>query len=362
MGCQGRGPCGGCSHDQSGNRIEVIRGTRQPKSHGLERYAAAAGGRIENRLVRNGGPTFVRDPRHIVGRRHVGERPRVVVRILHAHAGPSGPIDGLARRHRVPVNPDDVQEPVPVRVRRQQRRRHRRPRRHQRPARPPDVQPVGRRERRHRRTLPRALDSKRRYRQPALDQAGARHHSGHRPASVLARPAVRALEKKRMTLNLPEPLAPRTATGRRSSTASDRNPRMPALSIRACGLSSTVVGSRPARRPDVRHLLHTAGAHRASESGRPDDSPPPLPARHRRLRAGQQRRSCPVALPTPSRRPAAGLARRTPVSVPHLPGHAGTDRAAARSIRGRIPERIGLVPLPRVRSGSRNSGRGRTIG
>ena len=115
----------------------------------------------------------------------------------------------------------------------------------------------------------------------------------------------------------------------------------------------------PTRRaPPIAHRRRASGK-RTGTSRRQSIAPPcATPGASGRAAAA----FVPGGAPDTEPRPATGLARRTPVSVPHLPGHAGTDRAAARSIRGRIPERIGLVPLPRVRSRSRSSGRGRTIG
>ena len=120
----------------------------------------------------------------------VGQAPAVVSQPAVGRAGPAG---GLHRRqglpgalHRIPVNPDDVQESLSVRIRRQQRRQHRRPRRYQRLARPPDVQPVWRREGRHRRPLAGALDAERRDRQPAFDQSRVSHRAVHRCSGVLS--------------------------------------------------------------------------------------------------------------------------------------------------------------------------------
>ena len=63
-----------------------------------------------------------------VGRRAEGRRS------AGPDARPQRLVDGLARFQRIPVDADHVQEPVAVRVRRQQRRQDRCPRRHQRPA------------------------------------------------------------------------------------------------------------------------------------------------------------------------------------------------------------------------------------
>ena len=160
---------------KSGNRIEVVRRARQPEPHCLERDAPAAGRRVEDHHLPASATTLFGDPFLVAERRRIAEGPRVVVGVRHADARSSGPIDRLPRRHRIPVNPDDVQELLPVRVRRQQRRQDGRPRRHQRPARPPDVEVVRGRQRGHGPPLPHALLAERRNRQPAFDQADVRH-------------------------------------------------------------------------------------------------------------------------------------------------------------------------------------------
>ena len=73
----------------------------------------------------------------VSGRSGVREGPRVAVWIRHARSRSSRPVRRPPGNHRVPVNPDYMQELIPVRGRRPQRRQHRGPRRHQRPTRPP---------------------------------------------------------------------------------------------------------------------------------------------------------------------------------------------------------------------------------
>ena len=159
--------------DQGGDRIQIVGVCRKAKTDSLERNAAAARCRIENGQISSG---VLREPVFLRPGRRVAERAGVSVSV-GAEANPRSIRGGNAPlgRHRIPVDPDDVQELLPVRVRRQQRRQDGRPRRHQRPARPPDVEAVRCRKRRHRRPLARALDAERRNRQPAFDQADVRH-------------------------------------------------------------------------------------------------------------------------------------------------------------------------------------------
>ena len=169
-------PFHGCAHNQRRHRIEVVRKGFETEPRCFERNTPSPGGRIENleigqRFVRRG-----REPSPVIPVGNVAERPRIAVSLaLEAFPPTTRSVDSPPRRHWIPVNPEHVQKPLPVRVRRQQRGQHRRPRRHQRPPRPPDVQPVRRRKRRHRRPLPHALDPQRRNRQPPLDQAGIGH-------------------------------------------------------------------------------------------------------------------------------------------------------------------------------------------
>ena len=121
-----------------------------------------------------------REPLLVVERGRIAECSRVIVGIRHADSCSSGPIDGLLCRHRIPVNPDDVQKLLPIGIRRQQRRQHRRARCDQWAPRPPDVKVVDRRQCHHGSPFPDALLAKRRDRQPAFDQAGVQPSCGPR--------------------------------------------------------------------------------------------------------------------------------------------------------------------------------------
>ena len=164
------------AREQSCYGVQVIRVCRKPQAHGLQRNASAAGCRIENsqRFRRRILPKP--SPIHI-GQR-VGERAGISVRVRAKALSRSIRVgDATPRSHWVPVNPNDVQEPLPIGIRRQQRSEYRRAGGHQRPTRPPDMEPIRRRKRRHRRSLPRALDPDLGDRQPAFDQARVRHGS-----------------------------------------------------------------------------------------------------------------------------------------------------------------------------------------
>ena len=75
----------------------------------------------------------------------------------------------------IAMNPQNMQELLPIRISRQKRGEDRRPQRHQRSPRPPDMEIVGRRQGRHGTPLANALLSKSRDQQPAFDQAGVGH-------------------------------------------------------------------------------------------------------------------------------------------------------------------------------------------
>ena len=142
----------------------------------LDWDTAAAGGRIQNCQSLRDAPRVQSYPMTIIRRRRVGKCALVAEGIgTEVLLASLGRIDSAPRSYRITVNPDDMQELLPVRIRWQQRCQHRRPRRDQRPARPPDVQAVRGRERRHRYSLAGALDAQRRDRQPAFDQAGVSH-------------------------------------------------------------------------------------------------------------------------------------------------------------------------------------------
>ena len=112
----------------------------------------------------------------------MSEGAAVRIRIRHSLTRSLRLIDRPACGHRIPVDADGVEKGLPVGVRRQKRREHRRPGGHQRPSRPPHMQVVGRRQRRHRAPFPGALLAERRDRQPVLDESAV----GHRrfPGSV----------------------------------------------------------------------------------------------------------------------------------------------------------------------------------
>ena len=173
-----RGPLQRRALDESRNRIQIVGTGFKAETHGLEGNAAPAGCRIEDRDVLR---KNARQPVPVVLRRCVAESAGIAVsRRPEPLACPGGNGNSLLRRHRIPMNPEHVQEPAAIRVRRQQGRQHRRPRRHERPPRPPDMQAVRHRKRRHRRPLARAFDADLRNRQPALDQPRVSHFA--RPA------------------------------------------------------------------------------------------------------------------------------------------------------------------------------------
>ena len=74
------------------------------------------------------------------------------------------------RRHRVPMDPQHVQELRPVRIGRQQACQDGRPAGDEGASRPPDMKAIRGRKRRHRRPLSQALDADLRDRQPFFDQ------------------------------------------------------------------------------------------------------------------------------------------------------------------------------------------------
>ena len=80
------------------------------------------------------------------------------------------PVYTKSRGNRIPMNPNCMHESFAIRVCRKQRSEHDRPRRHQRAARPPYMEAIWCRKRRHWRSLPDALDPKSRDWQPAFDQ------------------------------------------------------------------------------------------------------------------------------------------------------------------------------------------------
>ena len=170
------------AHDQRGDGIQVVGHGADAEPHGLEGNAPSAGRRIEHRdgrrrRMRQRTP----QPPLVFPSGNMAERSRIAVRLsLEAFSTTPGRVNPAPRSHRIPMNPEHVQEPLPIRVLRQQRRQHRRPRRHQRPARPPDVEVVRRRQRGHGPPLPHALLAECRNRQPAFDQASV----GHRSASI----------------------------------------------------------------------------------------------------------------------------------------------------------------------------------
>ena len=144
----------------------------------LHRDAAAPSGRVQDSRSLRSAPGNPFNPLAISLAWPVRECPFVTVRI-RAQILPAslGSVELASRSHRIPVNPEHVQEPLPVGVGRQQRRQHRRAGGHERPPRPPDMKTIRRRKRGHRRSLARALDAERRDRQPAFDQAGVGHRS-----------------------------------------------------------------------------------------------------------------------------------------------------------------------------------------
>ena len=158
---------------QRRDRVQVVGLRDASETNRLERNASPAGGRIENG---NRVDAVLRQPLPVPIRRRVAERPRVSVGIgAKAFSGPIRRRDPPLRGQRVPVDADHVQEPVAVRVLRQQRRQDRRARRHQRTARPPDVEVVRGRQRRHRTALAGGFFADLGDRQPAFDQAGVGH-------------------------------------------------------------------------------------------------------------------------------------------------------------------------------------------
>ena len=169
-------PLSGGAHDERRDRIEVVGKGFKTEPGRLERDASATRSRIEDDKLGESSVESFRQPVAGIVIGHVAECARVAVRLTFKPlALPPGSVDSASRGHRIAVNAEHVQEPIPVRVRWQQGGQYGGPRRHQRTPRPPDVQPVRRGERRHRRPLARALNAERRDRQPALDQPGVGH-------------------------------------------------------------------------------------------------------------------------------------------------------------------------------------------
>ena len=169
-------PLGRGAHDERRDRIEVVGKGSETEPGRLEGDAPAARRRVEDDKFGELPTERFRQPVPGLVIGHMAERARVAVRLtLESLALPPGSVDPTSRSHRIAVDPEHVQEPAPVRVRRQQGGQHRRPRRHQRTPRPPDVEAVRRGKRRHRRPLARALDADLRDRQPPLDQPDVAH-------------------------------------------------------------------------------------------------------------------------------------------------------------------------------------------
>ena len=172
-------PLGGGAHDERRNRIEVVGKGFKTEPGRLERNASATRRRVEDDKLGESSVESFRQPVAGIVIGYVAECVRVAVRLTFKPlALPPGSVDSASRSHRIAVDSEHMQEPIPIHARRQQGRQHRRPRRHKRTPRPPDVQPVRRRERRHRRALARALDADLRDRQPPLDQPDVSHPAG----------------------------------------------------------------------------------------------------------------------------------------------------------------------------------------
>ena len=159
-------------HYQSSYRIEIVRHATKPNPDRLERNASSAGSRIQNgqtsQIVANCGLQPVR----VTAIQRVTEGPVVAIRIGDSDAAPPRPVDDPLRCYRISVNPEHMQNLLPVSIPGQQGSQNGRACRHQGPPRPPDVLPVRCGKRRHGRPLARALDTNLRNGQPPLDQTG----------------------------------------------------------------------------------------------------------------------------------------------------------------------------------------------
>ena len=112
--------------DQGRDRIQVIGVNRDSKAEALERDAPTARG-----WVQNSHSAVPCEPASVRVRRRVAERPGVPVGVSpEPLASPVRVGDAHFGGHRIPMNTQVVQEPLPVGVGRQQRREHRRARRH----------------------------------------------------------------------------------------------------------------------------------------------------------------------------------------------------------------------------------------
>ena len=109
-----RRPLDGGLHHKSRDRVEVVGESREASPECFERDAPATGGRIKNRHAL--GDCFLQ-PLPIAALRRVLEGALVAVRIVYPDACSSRPVDLIAGRHRIPVNPKHVQELLPVGVR-----------------------------------------------------------------------------------------------------------------------------------------------------------------------------------------------------------------------------------------------------
>src|SRR5271157_1589523 len=178
-----------CFEDQPSDWVQVIRNGVQAEACGLERYAPATRRRIQNTspFIVSQQTGLLCQPLTFLVRCRIGERPLVAVSLaLEPLTRSFGLVDPATRGHRVPMNPQHVQELRPVRIRRQQACQDCRPAGHEGASRPPDMKTIRGWKRRHRRPLAQALDADLGDRQPLLDQPSGPSWFGlfhHRPGS-----------------------------------------------------------------------------------------------------------------------------------------------------------------------------------
>ena len=162
--------------EQCGYRVQIVGEGCEPKPRGFEGDAPASRGRIEDQGNIEGVSCGTHRPLPVVIARRVRKRTPVAIRVrAQIHLISLRRIELAPRRHRIPVNSEHVQEPLPVRIRRQQGGEYGRTRRHQRPSRPPDVEVVRRGQRRHGTALPDAFLPEHGNRQPPFDQPNVVH-------------------------------------------------------------------------------------------------------------------------------------------------------------------------------------------